>query len=67
VFYHLYPKATIAFHAMEEISAQAIPKTTQVTKRTMVDAPVKQPKIRCLNVTKMNHINQETSCNDATK
>ena len=30
---------------MEEISAQAIPKTTQVTKRTMVDAPVKQPEL----------------------
>jgi len=45
VFYHLYPKETIAFHAMEEISAQAIPKTTQVTKRTMVDAPVKQPEL----------------------
>jgi hypothetical protein len=46
VFYHLYAKATIALHAMKKISAQSAPKTTQVAKRTMVDTPEEQHRIR---------------------
>jgi hypothetical protein len=46
MFYHLYAKATIALHAMKKISAQSAPKATQVAKRTMVDTPEKQPRIR---------------------